>query len=96
VKVLLNLGMDNFGSTIKIKWEPPPTNSLMFNVDGAHSKINDFSACGGLFKDAQGGLIQGFYGNLGCNNSQCAEMFNLFDISCCLYFSSSPYLLCYF
>ncbi|MCI51473.1 hypothetical protein A2U01_0072717, partial [Trifolium medium] len=31
---------------------------LKFNVDGAHSKKNDFSACGGLLRDTQGDLIQ--------------------------------------
>jgi len=38
---------------------------------------NGFSACGGLLRDAHGGLIQSFYCNLGRNNSQGAEMWSL-------------------
>jgi hypothetical protein len=74
--------MDNFGSTINIKWELPPIDSLMFNVDGVHSKSNCFLACGRILKDSQCGLIQGFYGNLGKNNSQNAEMLSLLRALC--------------
>jgi hypothetical protein len=35
--------MENNGSIIHIRWEPPPIDTLKFNVDGTHSKINGFS-----------------------------------------------------
>jgi hypothetical protein len=37
--------MDNFGSTIFIKWKAPPTSILKFNVNGVLSKMNDLSTC---------------------------------------------------
>jgi hypothetical protein len=52
--------MQSNGSTIHIKWEPPPAGTLKFNVDGAHCRRSGFSACGGLLRDAHGSLIQGF------------------------------------
>jgi hypothetical protein len=46
--------MESSGSIIPIRWEPPPIDTLKFNVDGAHSKRNGFSVCGGLLRDFQG------------------------------------------
>ncbi|CAJ2678574.1 unnamed protein product [Trifolium pratense] len=64
-------------NTLGVGWELPPIDTLKFNVDVAQSKRNDFSACGKLLRDSNGGLIQGFYCNLGRNNAQGAEMWSL-------------------
>ncbi|PNY07952.1 hypothetical protein L195_g004461 [Trifolium pratense] len=67
-------------STDFLEWELPPKDTLKFNVDEAHSKSNGFSACGGLLRDSQSDFIQGFYCNLGRNNSQGAEMWSLVHV----------------
>ncbi|GAU25012.1 hypothetical protein TSUD_154860 [Trifolium subterraneum] len=67
--------MESSESIIPIIWEPPPINTL--NVDDMHKKRNSFSTCGGLLRDSRDGLIQGFYCNLGSNNSQGAKIWSI-------------------
>jgi hypothetical protein len=62
---------------------PSPIDTRKFNVDEAHSKINDFSACGRLLRDSQGDLIHDFYYSLGRNNSRSVEMLSLVHVIAC-------------
>jgi hypothetical protein len=58
----------------------PLIDTPKFNVDGAYSKRNGFSASSELFRDSLGGLIKGFYCNLGCYNFLGTEMWSLIHV----------------
>ncbi|XP_058775306.1 uncharacterized protein LOC131649564 [Vicia villosa] len=73
--------LKNFGITIRppkepniieVIWTPPPTNWIKFNCDEAAS--SSISACGGIARNSEGGVLAAFAIRLDSSNSLIANL----------------------
>lgn len=61
---------------INVRWIPPSEGCFKVNTDGSHSRLG-ISSYGGLIRNSQGAMINGFYCKLGSGNALWAELWGL-------------------
>jgi len=57
--------LTNEGTSISPHWQPPPTDWVKLNVDGALTVAHSIAGCGGVIRDHSGSWIVGFKRVLG-------------------------------
>eukprot|EP00253_Pinus_taeda_P029073 PITA_29073 len=61
------------------RWIPPPTNSYKLNFDGASKGNPGQAGFGGIIRDSKGSLLQLYYGSLGWDTNNSAELEGLWQ-----------------
>jgi len=61
------------------KWTPPPNNSYKLNFDGASKGNPGQAGFGGIIRDSKGNLKQLYYGSLGWDTNNSAELEGLWQ-----------------
>lgn len=60
-----------------VKWRPPNIGWIKVNSDGASSKNGDWSAIGGVLRDATGNWIEGYQRYVGRGSTLNAELWTI-------------------
>lgn len=60
-----------------IHWKKPAPRTWKLNTDGSFQHKNCNAACGGLLRDSNGNILQGFAHNLGQGNPLVAELWGV-------------------
>lgn len=76
-----NLDCNSLGnpSSNNHRWQPPPKHSLKLNFDGASKGNPGNAGFGGIFRDYKGSPILIFYGNIGWDTNNSAELEGLWQ-----------------
>ncbi|KAL4298891.1 hypothetical protein AHAS_Ahas17G0046200 [Arachis hypogaea] len=64
--------------TISIKWQPPQSNWIKINTDGAVKDNPRRAGCGGILRNSEGRWIMGFSRNLGVCSAHLAELWGVY------------------
>eukprot|EP00253_Pinus_taeda_P009198 PITA_09198 len=62
------------GKNALTNWKPPPKNTYMLNFDGASKGNPGITGYGGVIRNAQGIPLQVYYGSIGWNTNNAAEL----------------------